>query len=60
MLRVALVFFILAIVALIFGATGLGGFTPELAKSSLIVFLILSGLAFTAGLLTGKDPRHPL
>ena len=57
LLRASFTFFILAFVAIIFGVTGVAGFTLETGKILLIVFLTLSIISFLAGTWTGKGPR---
>ena len=54
MLRAALAFFVLALVAMIFGATGFAGVSMEIGQTLLMVFLILAAISFIAGLVTGK------
>lgn len=57
MLRAALMFFILALAAIILGATGLAGISVEIGKTLLFVFLILAAISFVAGILRGREPR---
>ena len=58
MLRMALMFFILALVAIIFGATGFAGVSMEIGKTLLFVFLVLSVLSFIVSVVTGrKNPK---
>ncbi len=54
MLRAAIVFFILALVALIFGATGFAGLSMEIGKILLAVFLVLAAISFVASLVGGR------
>lgn len=56
MLRAAIAFFVLALVALILGATGFAGVSMEIGQSLLVVFLILAAISFVAGMVTGKRP----
>ena len=56
MLRAALLFFVLALVAIIFGATGLAGVSMDIGKTLLFVFLILAAISFLAGILRGRTP----
>lgn len=46
MLRAAIVFFIIAIVAFIFGATGIAGVSMEIGRLLLMVFLALAVITF--------------
>jgi uncharacterized membrane protein YtjA (UPF0391 family) len=59
MLRAALAFFVLAIIALLLGATGIAGMSIEIGKVLLMVFLVLAIISFLAGVLTGKKPNLP-
>ncbi|HAZ12845.1 MAG: DUF1328 domain-containing protein [Bdellovibrionales bacterium GWA2_49_15] len=54
MVRVAIAFFVLAIVAIVFGAYGVAGLSIEIGKTLLVVFLVLAVLSFFAGIFTGK------
>lgn len=54
MLRAAIIFFALALIAIFFGATGFAGVSMEIGKTLLTVFLILAALSFVASLLSGK------
>ncbi len=58
MLRAALVFFALALVAILFGATGFAGVSMDIGKTLLVVFLILAVLSFVASLVTGRKPGN--
>jgi len=57
MLRAALVFFILGLIAIIFGATGFAGVSIDIGRTLLIAFLALAVISFLAGILGGKTPR---
>ena len=54
MLRAAFAFFVLAIIAFLFGAYGVAGLSIEIGKMLLVVFLILAILSFIGGMFTGK------
>lgn len=56
MLRAAIMFFVLALVAMILGATGFAGVSMEIGRTLLMVFLILAVISFVAGMITGKRP----
>jgi len=58
MLKAALVFLIIAIVALLFGAGNVAGFSMEAAKMLLYVFLALAVLSALVGLATGRRPTQ--
>ena len=52
MLRGAIVFFILGLVAFVLGANGIAGLSIDIGKILLIVFLVLSAIAFVGSILT--------
>ena len=54
MLRAAIVFFVLALVAILFGATGFAGVSMEIGRVLLAVFLILAAISFVASLIGGR------
>ena len=54
MLRAAITFFILALVAILLGATGIAGISMEIGRTLLFVFLVLAVISFIANLLTGR------
>jgi uncharacterized membrane protein YtjA (UPF0391 family) len=58
MLRAAIAFFILAIVAILLGVTGVAGVSMEIGKLLLVVFLVLAILSFLGGRWTGSGPKH--
>ncbi len=53
MLRAALAFFVLAILAYILGATGVAGISMDVGRILLVVFLVLAVLGVGAGLISG-------
>jgi uncharacterized membrane protein YtjA (UPF0391 family) len=57
MIRAAISFFVLAIVAYLVGATGVAGVSLEIGKILLTVFLVLAVISFLAALLMGKKTR---
>lgn len=57
MVRAAIAFFVLALVAYFFGAYGIGGLSMDIGKLLLFVFLILAAISFIGGLVTGRPPR---
>ncbi len=59
MLRTAVSFFVLGLVAMLFGAYGIAGISIELGKMLLMVFVILAVISFVAGIVTGKSKRLP-
>lgn len=59
MIRAAIVFFILAIVAFFFGANGIAGISVEIGRILLFVFLVLAVISFIGSMATGKKTRLP-
>lgn len=57
MLRAALAFFVLAILAYILGATGVAGLSMDIGRILLVVFLVLAVIGVAAGLISGGRPR---
>lgn len=54
MLRAALAFFILAIVAYVLGASGIAGISMEIGQLLLGVFLVLAIIGAVVGLVQGR------
>lgn len=54
MLRAAIAFFVLGLVAILLGANGIGGLSLDIGKTLLFVFLILAVISFIASLVVGK------
>lgn len=59
MLRAAITFFVLGLVAYLFGAYGFAGVSIEVGKLLLVVFLVFALVSFLAGLTTGKSNKLP-
>lgn len=58
MLRAAVVFFVLALVAMLLGAGGVAGVSMEIGRTLLVVFLVLAVISFIASLVSGRGgPR---
>lgn len=53
MLRAAIIFFVLALAGLLFGATGFAGVSMEIGKTLLFVFLVLAAISFVVSLVRG-------
>lgn len=53
MLRAAIVFFVLALVGILLGATGFAGVSMEIGKTLLFVFLVLAAVSFVVSLVRG-------
>ena len=58
MIRAAITFFILALVAFIFGANGIAGLSIEIGRVLLGVFLVLAAISFVAAMVTGRRPTQ--
>jgi uncharacterized membrane protein YtjA (UPF0391 family) len=58
MLRAAIGFFIIAILAYAIGAGGIGGVSMDIGKTLLTVFLVLAVLSFLASIIMGR--KKPL
>lgn len=54
MLRAAIAFFILGLVAILLGANGVGGLSIDIGKTLLFIFLILAVISFIASMVVGK------
>ncbi|MFN3454061.1 MAG: DUF1328 domain-containing protein [Pseudobdellovibrio sp.] len=57
MLRAAIAFFILAIIAFIFGANGIAGLSMDIGKVLIGVFLVLAVLSFIMSLVSGRSSK---
>lgn len=60
MLRAALGFFILALIAMVLGAGNIAGISMEIGRMLLVVFLILAVISLVAHLVTGRSPNKLL
>ena len=58
MLRAALAFFVIGLVAVLFGATGVAGVSIELGRTLLWVFLVLAAVSAVIYLVTGRSPKN--
>jgi uncharacterized membrane protein YtjA (UPF0391 family) len=54
MIRAAITFFVLALVAFLLGANGIAGLSMEIGKILVTVFLLLAALSVIGSLITGK------
>ena len=59
MLRAAIAFFVLGLVAILLGANGVGGLSIDIGKTLLFIFLILAVISFIASLVMGKRITRP-
>ncbi|MGZ3695741.1 MAG: DUF1328 domain-containing protein [Bdellovibrionota bacterium] len=57
MLRAALAFFVIALVAIVLGAGGVAGMSMEIGRALLVIFLILAVISFVAGIVSGRGPH---
>jgi uncharacterized membrane protein YtjA (UPF0391 family) len=54
MLRAAIAFFVIGLLAYFLGAGNIGGLSVELGKTILVVFLVLAVISFLVSLATGR------
>ena len=59
MIRAAIAFFILALIAIILGANGIAGLSMEIGRILLFVFLVLAVISVLGAIFTGKRPKLP-
>jgi len=60
MLRAAIVFFVIGLIAMFFGMNGVAGMSVELGKLLLFVFVGLAIVSFLMSLVSGRSgPRLP-
>ncbi len=60
MLRAALMFFVLGLVAMLLGAGNIAGVSIEIGRTLLYVFLILAVISFIIGMVSGRGPKQLL
>jgi uncharacterized membrane protein YtjA (UPF0391 family) len=60
MLRAAIGFFVLALLAILLGANGVAGVSMEIGRMLLFVFLVLALISFVFSIVSGRGPRNPL
>ena len=60
MLRAAIAFFVMALVAMLLGAGGIAGVSMEIGRTLLYVFLVLAVVSLIISLVTGKGPKQIL
>ncbi len=58
MLRAAIVFFVLGLVAILLGAGNIAGISIEIGQTLLAVFLILAVISLVASMITGRRPTQ--
>jgi uncharacterized membrane protein YtjA (UPF0391 family) len=54
MLRAAIAFFVLALIAFLLGASGIGGVSMEIGKVLIFAFLALAIISLVVGLVSGR------
>ncbi len=57
MLRAAIAFFVIGLLALVLGANNVAGLSVEVGKTLLFVFLALAIISFVVSLVTGRGNR---
>jgi uncharacterized membrane protein YtjA (UPF0391 family) len=57
MLRAALAFFVIGLLAMALGAGGFAGMSLEIGRLLLGVFVVLAIISFVVGLVSGKSPK---
>jgi uncharacterized membrane protein YtjA (UPF0391 family) len=60
MLRAAIVFFVIGLLAMFFGMNSIGGVSMELGKLLLFVFLALAVVSFIVSLVSGRRSGPPV
>lgn len=58
MLQAAIAFFVLALLAMVLGASGIAGISMDIGRTLLFVFLVLAAISFVASLIGGRKPRN--
>jgi len=57
MMRAAISFFILAIIAYVLGASGIAGISMEIGRILIVVFLVMAVISFLTSLITGRRSK---
>jgi uncharacterized membrane protein YtjA (UPF0391 family) len=58
MLQAAITFFVLALLAMLLGASGFAGISMEIGRTLLFVFLVLAIISFIASMVTGRRTKN--
>ncbi|MBC7753150.1 MAG: DUF1328 domain-containing protein [Moraxellaceae bacterium] len=58
MLRAAIAFFVIGLLALLFGAVGIAGISLEIGKTILGIFVVLAVISYVVSLLGNKRSSH--
>ena len=56
MLRAAIAFFVLALIAYVLGSSGIAGMSMDIGKLLIFAFLALAVISLVVGLVTGRRP----
>jgi uncharacterized membrane protein YtjA (UPF0391 family) len=59
MLRAAIAFFVIGLLAMVLGATGVAGVSLEVGRLLLFVFLFLALVSFVVSLISGRGGKIP-
>jgi uncharacterized membrane protein YtjA (UPF0391 family) len=59
MLRAAIAFFVLGVLSMLLGATGVAGLSIDIGKMLLAIFLVFAVISFIASLVTGRKTNIP-
>ncbi len=58
MLRAAIAFFVIGLIAMLLGAGGVAGISMEVGRTLLFVFLALAVISFIVSLVSGRSTRN--
>ncbi len=58
MLRAAIAFFVIGLIAMALGAGGFAGLSVEIGRLLLGIFVVLAIISFVASLVTGRSSRN--
>jgi uncharacterized membrane protein YtjA (UPF0391 family) len=58
MLRAAITFFIIALVAYLLGAYQVAGLTVDIGRTLLWVFLVLGAISLVVSVISGRNPKQ--
>ena len=58
MFHAAIIFFVLAMISVIFGANGIAGVSIEIGELLLFVFLALAVISFIAAMVSSRPPKQ--
>ncbi len=57
MLRAAIAFFVIGLLAMAMGAGGIGGMSVEIGRTLLGIFVVLAVISFVVSLVSGRGPK---